>query len=235
MADGFLNRWSQRKQMVREGKVPDEPEVPVAETLSVTNTPREQQPLAGLPRAETADHQPPAQPPEQPPEQPPTLSLDDVKSLTSQSNFAPFVARDVAPEVRNAAMKKLFTDPHYNVMDRLDTYIDDYSRPDPLPESMLRQMASAKFLKLFEDDDEVEPGQARAEAPPSGELRDDANTVPGDSVAQSPQSLALPLLPERDQAIENNPEEAGPNHDHTDMRLQSNHATGPRDSGRSTE
>ena len=137
--------------MVREGKVPDEPEVPVAETLSVTNTPLEQQPLAGLPQAETADHQPPAQPPEQPP----TLSLDDVKSLTSQSNFAPFVARDVAPEVRNAAMKKLFTDPHYNVMDRLDTYIDDYSRPDPLPESMLRQMASAKFLKLFEADGEL--------------------------------------------------------------------------------
>jgi hypothetical protein len=231
VADGFLNRWSQRKQMVREGKVPDEPEVPVAETLPATNALLEQQPLVGLPQAEKAAHQPPVQPLEQPP----TLSLDDVKSLTSQSDFAPFVARDVAPEVRNAAMKKLFTDPHYNVMDRLDTYIDDYSRPDPLPESMLRQMASAKFLKLFEDDDEVDPGQARPEVPPSGELRDDANTVPGDSVAQSPQLLVQPKLPERDQAIENKPGEAGPNHDHTDMRLQSNHAAGPRESGRSTE
>ena len=48
------------------------------------------------------------------------------------------MARDVAPEVRNAAMKKLFADPQFNVMDRLDTYIDDYSLPDPLPASMLR-------------------------------------------------------------------------------------------------
>jgi hypothetical protein len=81
----------------------------------------------------------------------PVLSLQDAQALTPQSDFAPFVARDVAPEVRNAAMKKLFADPHYQVMDRLDTYIDDYSQADPIPESMLRQMASAKFLQLFED------------------------------------------------------------------------------------
>ena len=30
-------------------------------------------------------------------------------------------------------MKKLFADPHYNVMDGLDVYIDDYSKPDPIP------------------------------------------------------------------------------------------------------
>jgi hypothetical protein len=69
------------------------------------------------------------------------------------------MARDVAPEVRNAAMKKLFADPQFNVMDRLDTYIDDYSLPDPLPASMLRQMASAQFLKLFDDDNEAEKPQ----------------------------------------------------------------------------
>jgi hypothetical protein len=33
--------------------------------------------------------------------------------------------------VRNAALKKLFTDPHFNVMDGLDVYIDDYGKPDP--------------------------------------------------------------------------------------------------------
>ena len=30
-------------------------------------------------------------------------------------------------------MKKLFSDPHFNVMDGLDTYIDDYGKPDPIP------------------------------------------------------------------------------------------------------
>ena len=148
--------------------------------------------------------------------------MEDVKELTPQSNFAPFVARDVAPEVRNAAMKKLFTDPHYNVMDRLDIYIDDYSRPDPLPESMLRQMASAKFLKLF--DDEEKDTKATA-------LGGDANNPDGDSVAQSMQ----PPPTGTDHPTDNTPQARGIAHDHTDLRLQPNHAAGPQEPGRSTE
>jgi hypothetical protein len=37
-------------------------------------------------------------------------------------------------------MKKLFSDPHFNVMDGLDSYIADYGKPDPIPLSMLRLM-----------------------------------------------------------------------------------------------
>jgi hypothetical protein len=61
--------------------------------------------------------------------------------------------------VRNAAMKKLFSDPHFNVMDGLDTYIDDYGKPDPLPLAMIRQMTGARALGLFA---EVEAAQAKA-------------------------------------------------------------------------
>jgi hypothetical protein len=66
------------------------------------------------------------------------------------------MARGVAPDVKNAAVKKLFADPHFNVMDRLDIYIDDYSQPDPLPMAMLRQMVSAKTLGLFDDEPEAD-------------------------------------------------------------------------------
>lgn len=162
----------------------------------------------------------------QPAEPPPTLSLDDVKSLTAESDYAPFVSRSVSPEVRNAAMKKLFTDPHYNVMDRLDIYIDDYSLPDPLPESMLRKMASAKFLKLFDEDEE--DGKATA-------LREDAHHPDGDSVAQSTPSLALDTASAVPPVSENLPLELGSDHDHTDLRLQPNHAAGPQEPGRRTE
>ena len=81
----------------------------------------------------------------------PLPTLQDVADLTADSDYSAFVARAVAPQVRNAAMKKLFADPHFNVMDGLDTYIDDYSLPDPLPQAMLRKMASAKFMQLFDD------------------------------------------------------------------------------------
>ena len=106
MADGFLGRWSQRKQAVHAGQALDEPVVikQVAPPPVATTEEPQAEPVAQVP---------------------PPPSLEDVKNLTTQSDFKPFVARDVAPEVRNAAMKKLFTDPHYNVMDRLDIYIDD--------------------------------------------------------------------------------------------------------------
>jgi hypothetical protein len=98
-------------------------------------------------------------PPENSPEAPPekkALTLADAKLLTKDSDFKPFMAGDVTPDVRNAAMKQLFADPHFNVMDGLDTYIDDYSKSDPIPESMLRQMTSAKFLNLFDDEEDKE-------------------------------------------------------------------------------
>ena len=177
VADGFLGRWSQRKQAVREGKPLDEPVV-------VKPLPEAALQVAAVPTAASSC------PDVEAPPAPLLPTLQDAQALTSESDFSPFVAREVAPDVRNAAMKKLFTDPHYNVMDGLDIYIDDYSKPDPLPESMLRQMASAQFLNLFEDEKPLPPNQ---------------------------------------------PPEPGPDHDHTDLRLQPNDAAGPQEPGRGTE
>ena len=78
---------------------------------------------------------------------PPPVTMDDVTALTGDSDFRRFVRHDVDGPVRNAALKKLFTDPHYNVMDGLDTYIDDYNRPDPLPASML-SVSTPSVLRL---------------------------------------------------------------------------------------
>ena len=78
--------------------------------------------------------------------------LEEAQALTPASDFRRFVAPDVTPQVRNAALKRLFTDPQFNVMDGLDIYIDDYGRPDPLPAGMLRKMTQSAFLNLFADD-----------------------------------------------------------------------------------
>ena len=147
MSEGFLGRWSQRKQAVRAGRVPEEP-VPQPEAPVAQDAP----PAAAEASPVAADLAP----------EPPPLTLADAQALTIDSDFRPFVARDVAPEVKNAAFKKLFADPHFNVMDGLDTYIDDYSKPSPLPESVLRQMASAKFLNLFEERPEETAGDEAA-------------------------------------------------------------------------
>ena len=150
----------------------------------------------------------------------PTPPLPSVESLGRESDFAPFMRAEVPPDLRNQAMKKLFTDPHYNVMDRLDIYSDEYSQPDPLPQSMLRQMASAQFLNLFEE-------EKNHPAPP----RDDADTRSADSVAQS----ALPPDAGVENLIENPLQAPGPDYDHTDLRLQPNHAAGRQEPGRGAE
>jgi len=123
MADGFLGRWSKRKA----GKQ-DELVEKSAET-------------ALTPVAVPAHPEPEALPP---------VSLEDVEKIDRFApDFSAFMKPDVDPAVQQAAMKKMFTDPHFNVMDGLDIYIDDYSKPDPLPPGMLERMVQSDMLNLF--------------------------------------------------------------------------------------
>ncbi len=74
----------------------------------------------------------------------PAPTLEQVQSLTPDSDFTPFIARGVDETVRRAALKKLFSDPHFNVMDGLDTYIDDYNKFEPLTPLMVAALNHAK-------------------------------------------------------------------------------------------
>lgn len=164
--DGFLSRWSRRKALVREGREAAEapPIAPPAQAESPATPPLAPSPAAPI----AAEAQvPPAAPAEAPP------TLEDVSTLTPASDFTRFVARDVDPTVKNAALKKLFADPQFNVMDGLDIYIDDYGKPDPLPAGMLRQMAQSQFLGLFTE--EGKPAHAGGEhaAPADGAAPND--------------------------------------------------------------
>ena len=141
--DGFLSRWARRKEQVRHGgvvapepaaAVPPMPDVPVVNILAPVPTPETREtPVA---------------------EPPPTLA--DVALLTRDSDYSRFTRAGVDEGVKRAAMKKLFADPHFNLMDGLDTYIGDYGKPDPIPLAMLRQMNQSKFLRLFDEDKERE-------------------------------------------------------------------------------
>ncbi len=210
---GFLGRWARRKTEVLNGGTPEEPVVsrnilpaePAASAMSTTPD-----------AAETV-----ARPQEQ------LLSLDDVRLLTKDSDFKPFMAKGVDAGVRNAAVKKLFADPHFNVMDGLDTYIDDYSKSDPIPEVMLRQMTSAKFLGLFADEEDAE--KQAAVLP-----REDADNLRAQTVSQSCEnadtgSAAAAAYPTPSQpaslpdAMDATASQEA--HAHTDLRLQPDHAT----------
>lgn len=124
----FLARWSRRKLQV--GKTVPEPKVAVP---------------AAAPAAASA-----AAPASPKPELPP---IDSLQGLASE--YKDFLNPKVDENLRRAALKKLFHDPHFNVMDGLDTYIDDYSKPDPIPDAMLRTLEHAKGLLFPEQKEET--------------------------------------------------------------------------------
>ena len=229
MSEHFFSRWSQRKQAVAKG-------LPVAEPIA-TPSPAE---LPGLPGSSEGVQRSKAAPPalapgqtegksnEIPAESLP--SLDDARALTPDSDFQPFMRPGVAADVRNVAMKKLFADPHFNVMDGLDIYIGDYTIPDPLPAGMLEKMVGAELLNLF-------PKKAQVDTPQTAatdvqENPDQSPDAPEGSplVAQSPPSPMTQALQPTPALQASEPIE----HDHPDLQLQPNHAPASPSPGQST-
>jgi uncharacterized protein DUF3306 len=123
--EGFLRRWSRLKT---------DPDAPRAEPPPV-------QPPAPHDEGARAVSEPPAPPP-------------PVESLTPESDFARFMQPDIDPGLRQSALRKLFADPRFNVMDGLDVYIDDYSKPDPLPEGWLEKLNQMARLGAFQPQEE---------------------------------------------------------------------------------
>lgn len=145
--DNFLGRWSRRKHAARRGDAAPEPEREVPAARSPPPAP-----AAAVAPA-------PAAPAELP-------SLDSLKGL--ESDYREFLRPGVDPATRSAALTKLFSDPHFHFdrMDKLDTYIDDYTRSDPIPAAMLKVLSQARGLGLFDELEKAERPEAAAAATP---------------------------------------------------------------------
>jgi hypothetical protein len=108
----------------------------------------------------------------------PSAPLPAVDGLELSSDFLPFMQGEVAEGVRRAALQKLFSAEHFNVMDGLDVYIDDYNKFEPIGEEMLRQLMQARALL---QDDVAEPAASAAPEADAGD--DDAAHDPANSAA----------------------------------------------------
>jgi len=60
----------------------------------------------------------------------------------------------VDPGLKRAALKTLLRDARFNVMDGLDVYIDDYSKPDPIPAEWLGQLKQLERLGHYIEPEE---------------------------------------------------------------------------------
>ena len=138
----FLSRWSRRKLEARRADSEDAPAAPPdASAASAASAPAE-------PSGAGENAAPVSLP-----------TIDELRGL--ESEYRDFLRPGVDETLRRSALKKLFRDPHFNVMDGLDTYIDDYAKADPIPEAMLKALNHARGL-LF--DREQEHGASEATA-----------------------------------------------------------------------
>lgn len=129
MGENFFQRWSRRKaeQAANPGTLPSHPVNEDAQTDITSAERQESTPLnAGTKNALPA--------------------LQDVYNLTQDSDYSLFVAKGVDKTVRRAALKKMFSDPHFNMMDGLDIYIDDYTQYTPIPPALLSSLQHAQSL-----------------------------------------------------------------------------------------
>jgi hypothetical protein len=140
MSESFLGRWSRRKQAPAEAVEAED------ERIAREQAQAQAQAKAALTPAAEANAV--ASPTGLSYEAPPDLPA--IESLTKDADFSPFMKPEVPPQLKNAALKKLFSDPHFNVMDGLDIYIDDYTKEDPIPEAMLRSLTQSRALGLFD-------------------------------------------------------------------------------------
>ena len=142
-----LRRWSQRKLEASRNADAGRPALQAPAT-GARDAPRDAE--ASRPAAEAGTPAVVAPAPAAPathariPEE--ASPLPAIESLSIDSDFSPFMQPGVDEDLKRSALRKLMRDPRFNVMDGLDVYIDDYSKPDPIDPAVVRTLMQARYI-----------------------------------------------------------------------------------------
>jgi Protein of unknown function (DUF3306) len=179
MSEAFLSRWSRLKQTGGEAEVAEP--LPVAAPIDAEN------PV--IPAAQNA-----------PISEEIVQNLPPIESLNSESDYAAFMQPKVPDALKRQALKKLFAEPQFNVMDGLDVYVDDYSISVPIPDDWYKDIPSWQAMLnpkppmvvtdggyAVEADSEegLATMAARAEKDPTARLDESVKPIPSPSIPTS--------------------------------------------------
>ncbi|WP_394132573.1 DUF3306 domain-containing protein [Shewanella maritima] len=181
---GFLSRWQQRRENValeeQQAKVAETEEV-VEQAASDADVQLAQEQLAQEPEAT---------------EEPKTLTAEDLpdpESIEVGGSFASFMADNVDPAAKQAALKALWKQPQYNEIDGLLEYALDYTNQPKLSADVSAELAKKIFRHVVKEEPEEEEQEQLAQQEQGDDL----------SLAQSEQ--ALPTCDEAIETAENAP------------------------------
>ncbi len=82
----------------------------------------------------------------------PAPVLPSIDKLTPESDFTGFMHPKVEDALRRVALKKLFSDPHFNAPDPYEAYSGDWTVGEPISEELLAGLNQARTL-LFDKQD----------------------------------------------------------------------------------
>ncbi|MGB7183155.1 MAG: DUF3306 domain-containing protein [Burkholderiaceae bacterium] len=154
--EGFASRWSRRKSSARSktGDIPVDHADTVDTTADVnqllasalpadagTDTaesvtdPRLNEELAN--KSDTTGESPSTSVSDTAAGQP---ELPSLESLNEDSDYSPFMGPNVSKEIRNLALRKLFSSPIYNITDGLDDYDEDFTTFEKLGDIVTADM-----------------------------------------------------------------------------------------------
>jgi len=96
--------------------------------------------------------------------------LPPLEQLTPDSDFSAFMHAKVDDRLRRAALKKLFADPRFNVVDGLDDYAEDFTKLESLAPEAARRLEHARTTLFGRESGKSEtPGEETTASAPSTE------------------------------------------------------------------
>lgn len=154
-----LSRWSRRKAEQRSKQGSAAPAI-------------EEAPTAAPPATTDAA-----------PGESPAPDLPDIESLTSESDFAQFMAEGVPKHLRNLALRKLWaSDPAFNVIDEMIEYGEDFTEGGALIANLKDAFENVKE-ETSETEDSVAAESADGEEPTPAD-EETAEDAGGQSTAE---------------------------------------------------
>jgi Protein of unknown function (DUF3306) len=73
-------------------------------------------------------------------------ALPSLTDIALDRDFTPFMQAKVPEALKRQALKTLFKDVHFNTMDGLDTYVDDYTKFEPITAEEMAGLSSWKSI-----------------------------------------------------------------------------------------
>ncbi|MGI2260982.1 DUF3306 domain-containing protein [Shewanella sp. GXUN23E] len=189
---GLFSRWQQRREQVAQEAEKALQEAPVAESSAETEQPLS---VAGEPQDDerllTAE------------------DLPDPDQIEEGGSFAAFMAKNVDPTAKKAALRALWKQPHFNEVCGMAEYALDYSNQPLLSASDSAELVKKVFRKVIERE-EQEAAQAEMASTP--------DTQPGQEHAPEVAELTVDAnadtLPEETQQVSQNvPDESSVSHE----------------------